>query len=74
MAGFERLHHLFFRHFLGARFDHHEAVLAARDDEVEPALLPLLVGRVDDVLAVNLSDAHAGDRLLERDARQRERG
>ena len=36
-------------------------------------LRALLVGRVDDVLPVDLPDAHAGDRLLERDARERER-
>ncbi len=68
------LHHFLFADFLGAGLDHHDRVLAARDHEVERALLALLVGRVDDVLPVDLADAHAGDRLLERDARERERG
>ena len=74
VAGLERLHDFFFGDFLRAGFDHHEAVLAAGDDQIERALLPLLVGRIDDELAVDLADAHAGDRLLERDARERERG
>ena len=37
----ERLDDLFFGDFLGAGLDHHEAVLAAGDDEVELALLAL---------------------------------
>ena len=73
-ARLERLDDLLLGHFLRARFDHHEAVLAAGDDEVELALLALLEGRVDDVLAVDEADAHAGDRLLERNLRERERG
>ena len=67
-AGFERLDDLLFGHFLRARFDHHEAVLAAGDDEIELALLALLERRVDDVLPVHQAHAHAGNRLLERDA------
>ncbi len=66
----ERLDDLLLGHFLGAGLDHHEAVLAAGDDEIELALLALLEGRVDDVLAVDQADAHAGDRLLERESRR----
>ena len=33
----ERLDDLLFGDFLGARFDHHDRVLAARDDQIEPA-------------------------------------
>ena len=36
-ARLERLDHLLFRHFLRAGFDHHDAVLAAGDDQIEPA-------------------------------------
>jgi hypothetical protein len=36
-------------------------------------LLPLLEGRVDDVVAVDQADADAGDRLLERNLGQRQR-
>ena len=63
-----------FAHFLRACLDHHDAVAGAGDDEVERALLALLVRRVDDVGAVDESDPHAGSRLLERDLRQRQRG
>ena len=69
----ERPDHLVLAHFLCARFDHHDAVLAARDDEVQHAPLALFERRVDEELAVDHADAHAGDRLLERDVRQRER-
>ena len=65
VAGFERLHHVGFADFLGAGFDHHEAVLAARDDQIQLTLPALLVGGVDDELAVHLSHTHAGDGLAE---------
>ena len=60
--------------FFGAGLNHDEAVFGPGDDEIQRASLALLVGRVDHVLSVDLADAHASDRLLERDARQRERG
>jgi hypothetical protein len=65
VRGFERLDDLLLAHFLRAGFDHDEAVLAAGDDEIELAVLALGERRVDDVLAVNQADAHAGDGLLE---------
>ena len=76
MRRVERVDDLLLGHFLRARFDHHQAVVAAGDDEIELALFALLEGRVDDVLAVDQADADAGDRLLERDVgeRQRRRG
>ena len=73
VAGLERQNRLFFRHLLGAGLDHHDAVLAAGDDQVEAAFLALREGRVDDVLPVDQADADAGDRLLERHLRQRQR-
>ncbi len=69
----QRLDDLRFRHFLRARFDHHEAVFAARDDEIELALLALLERRVHHVLPVHQAHPHAGNRLFEGDAGQRER-
>ena len=74
VAGFERLHDVFFAHFLGAGFHHHQAIIAARNHEIEAALPALLVGRIDDELAVDLSDADTGNRLLERNARDGQRG
>src|SRR6478735_1734744 len=59
---------------LTTSFHHHDAVLAAGNDQVERALLALFVRRVDDVAAVHHADADARDRLLERDFRQREGG
>ena len=62
-----------FGHLVGAGFDHHDAVLGAGDDQVEAALLALREGRVDDELAVDQADAHAGDGLFDRHLRQRQR-
>ena len=38
-AGFERLHDLFLGDFLGARLDHHHAIVAAGDDQIERLFL-----------------------------------
>ena len=76
VRGVERGDDLLLGHFLRAGLDHHQAVLAADDDQIELALFALLERRVDDVLAVDQAHAHGGDRLLERDVgeRQRDRG
>jgi len=42
-------------HFLRAGLHHHEAVLAARDDDVESGDLALRVARVDDEGAVHVA-------------------
>jgi len=70
----ERFDDLRLAHFLRAGFDHHDAVVAPGDDEVELAFLALCEGRVDHVLAVQEADADAGNRLLERNLGQRQRG
>ena len=72
-ASVERLEDHVLADFLGARFDHHDGVLAAGDDEVELALAALLERRVDEVLAVDEAHAHAGNRPGEGDARERQR-
>ena len=66
----ERLDDLLLGDLLGPGFDHHQAVLAAGDDEVELAVLPLLEGRIDHVLAVHEAHPDAGDGLLERESRR----
>ncbi len=71
---FERADHFLLGDFPGAGLDHQDAVGAAGDDEIQRALLALAIGRIDDDAAVHDADADAGDRLLERDLRQRERG
>ena len=73
VRGLERLDGFLFGHLVGARFDHHDAVLRAGHHQVEAALLPLREGRVDDVLAIDQADAHRGDGLFDRHLRQRER-
>jgi hypothetical protein len=56
------------------RLDHHDRVAAAGHHQIQLALAALLVGRVHDELAVHDPDAHRGDRPLERDLRDRQRG
>ena len=73
MRALERLDDLFFGDFLRARFDHHDRVVAARHDQIEPAAAALLEGRVDQELAIDQADPHAGDGARERNARERER-
>ena len=72
VRGLERLDDFVFRHFLRAGLDHHDAVLASGDREIQAALLALRERRVDDELAVDQSHAHAGDGLLERHFREGE--
>ena len=68
----EGLDDVLFADFLGARFDHHDRVFAAGDDQIESALLTLREGRIDDELAVHQADANPGDGAGERNARQRQ--
>ncbi len=55
-------------------FHHQHAFGGAGDHQVELAVLHLLGGRVQDVLAVDVADAGGGDRAEERDAGQGQRG
>src|SRR5262249_52087572 len=73
VRGDERRDHVLLGHFLRARFDHHDAVVRAGDDEVERAAAALGERRVDDELSIDLADADAGNRLLEGDGGQRQR-
>ncbi len=73
VAGLERPGDLLLGHLVRAGFHHHQAVLAARQDDVHQAALPLLVGRVDDVFAVDQADADARNGRVERNLRQRQR-
>ena len=71
----ERLEEHVLGHLVGAGLDHRQAVLRADDDQVERGLLEvLLVGRVEDELAVDAADAHGADRTEERQRREHQRG
>ena len=59
---------------LDAHLDHHDRVAGACDDEVELGVAELGVRRVEDVLAVDVADAHGADRALERDLADRQGG
>ena len=72
----DRLGHHGLGQELGARFDHHDRVARPGDDQVELRIGELGVGRVDDELAADATDANRTDRAGERDLadRQRSRG
>ena len=70
---FERLDDLLLGDLFRSGLDHHEAVGAPRDHEIDQTVLALLERRVDDVLAVHQAHAHAGNRLLEGDFRNGQR-
>ena len=74
VSGVERGDGVGFGYLLSARFHHHDPVHAAGDDEIERALFSLRERWIDDELPVDHPDAHAGNRLLERNARQGKRG
>ena len=76
VAQLQRLEHHLLGDLLGARFDHHDGVLAARDGQVELVVgrLDLAPERVDHELAVAQADAaHAQGRAV-RDRAERQRG
>ena len=66
--------HGFFRKLLGFGFNHHHRVLRGGDDEVEVTGGNLFVGRVEDIFAVDITDACGADRAHEGHARNRQRG
>ena len=72
----DRVQDLALGDFARARFDHHHLGGAADHHQVETAALHLLVGGVQDELAVDETDAHGGDRGREGDIGdvQRRRG
>ena len=63
----ERVEHLGLGDLVGARLDHQDGLVGARDHEVEVGRELLLLGRVDDEVAVDLADPHRADRRRERD-------
>ena len=62
MAEIQRFDHDFFGNFLGARFDHDDAVFHSGDGQIQPAVLQFRISGIDDVAAVDQSDANRRDR------------
>ncbi len=62
----ERLDEFLFGNFLRGAFDHDDVVFGADVNEVEIAIVALIVGWVGDELAVHATDAHRADRAGER--------
>jgi hypothetical protein len=69
----ERVEHLRLGDLVGARLDHQDRLVGARDHEVEVGGELLLLRRVDDEVALDLADPHGADRRRERDARDHQR-
>src|ERR1039458_3786123 len=64
----ERIEDLGFRDLVGARLDHQDRLFGTRDDQVQVgALGQVLLGWVDDEVAVDLADSHRADRRREWD-------
>ena len=70
----ERVEDLGLGHLVGARLDHQDGLVGAGHDEVEVGLEQLLLGRVDDEVALDLADPHRADRRRERDVGDHQRG
>ena len=62
--------HDLFRHLLGLALDHADRFFGAGDDQVQLGFATLVIGRIDDVFAVDQTDANARDRVVERNVRQ----
>ena len=63
----ERVEHLGLGDLVGARLDHQDGLVGARDHEVEVGRELLLLGRVDDEVALDLADPDGADGRRERD-------
>ena len=64
---------VFFRDLASTRFNHHDSVRRADDHDVDLALFALRVGRVDEEIAFDQTDAHGADWPVEGDIGERER-
>ena len=74
MAEGDRAQHDLFRELLGLGLHHQHGVLRAGDDQVELTGLELAGDRVQQIIAVGITDTHAADGPGNRPARQRKRG
>ena len=70
----QRLDHDALTDLFRSGFDHADRFFASGDDQVEERTTDLLVGRVDDIFAIDESDTNAGDRVMKRNVRKIECG
>src|SRR5690606_35132528 len=74
VSEFERFAETVLGDLIGAAFDHQHVGFGSDVDQVEGRLVLLLVGRVDDELAVDFTDADRGDRSVPGNIRDGEGG
>ena len=72
VAELDRADDFFFRRLLRARFDHHDAFGRADHHDVQLRRTHLVIGRIDDVLALDQSHADCADRAVERNVGNRQ--
>src|ERR1700735_5542695 len=72
MAELDGVEHRIFLNFLGARFDHHDAVARAHDHDVHQTLAHLVVGGIHHELAVHQADPHCTNGAKEGNVGKRE--
>ena len=74
MRDVQRVQDLGLGHLVGAALDHQDGLVGTGDDEVHVRRQQLLVGRVDDEVAVDLADADGADGGRVRDIGDHQRG
>ncbi len=73
VAVHDRAEHHLLGQFARLRLDHQDRLRGSRHDQVQLRALELGLGRVEDVLTVEVTHARGADRTVERDAGQRHR-
>ena len=74
MAEHHRAQHHIFRQLLRFRFDHQHGALSTGDHQIQLRIRKFRRGWVKQVLTVGITHTRRGDRAIERDAGQRQRG
>ena len=74
MRDVQRVEDLGLGHLVGAALDHQHGLVGTSDDEIHVGGEELLLGRVDDEVAVDLADAHGADGRRVRNVGDHQRG
>ena len=72
VAKFNGIDHRILTHTSAAALDHHHAIFGGHDGDVQRALEPLGIGRIDDELTIHLAHTHRADRAAERNVGKRQ--
>ena len=70
MTEIQRLDHHFLGNFIGAGFNHHDAVFHTRHRKIQPAVLQFRVGGIQVIAAIDQSHSYCRDRRGVRNVRK----